>query len=308
MTLPRGWILVAHYFRVLAFASILAVIASLIQGRGLAIDFSFILLFWIGNGIMQGRKAPRIVAIGICSIMVVGAVVSLGHTLLSSHPRHSLLLEILSCSRHLILFLPPLTLLLRPTLLGSAESPTGSSGQQNGMYVLAALLLGTVSMGLELSTGKIDLQTSTTGGLGFGEKRRGVSIVTTAQEDPGRAPLFGSRGPLFISSWIIGESDSTGVTYDPRSITIGNRQVRPPDVPTLSYVQWLEAPPEPLEQPNILIVRPDGSVIPVRRRVTIKTLPAAEAAIRGCRDFDELQRKLEALLPEVKGPFPKDLD
>lgn len=304
MILPRGWILVAHYFRVLAIASILAIVASLIQQRGFVLDLGFIFLFWIGNGLMEGRKAPRIVAIVICAVMVVGAVVSLGHTLLADHPRHSLLLEILLCSRHLILFLPPLTLLLRPTLLGTAESPTG---RPVGTYVLAALFLGTLSMGLELSTGQIELQTSTTGGLDFGERNRGVSIVTTAQENPGRAPLFGSRGPLFISSWIVGESDSTGLSQNPRTITIGNRQIRPPDVPTLRYVQWLESPPEPVHQPNILIVRPDGSVVSLRRRVAINTLPAAQGTLRGCRDLDELQRKLESLLPEVRGSFPADL-
>jgi hypothetical protein len=38
MTAPRAWVWVGHYFRVLAIASLLGIIAALIQGKGFRLE------------------------------------------------------------------------------------------------------------------------------------------------------------------------------------------------------------------------------------------------------------------------------
>ena len=306
MTVPRAWVLVGHYFRVLALTSILGMAASIERGRGLRLDFSFLLLFWIAKGVTEGRKAPRMIAILICAVFVVNAVASLGYTAFAAAPRNSLRWETLFCAIYLLLFLPPLTLLLRPSLLGTPDPPDADPGKPRPpfwSYLVAALLVGALPAGLELSTGRITQQSSTTS-FRYGEGKGGMAVLTTAVAEP----AIGPSKPLFHSVWVIGETTTAGTSsFLGYSITVGDRTVIHPKVAPLRYLDRLESVSEPADQPNVLIVRADGRVIPLQRRVTFKTLPAAQRAFFECRDFDEIQRKLESLLPEVKGSFPSGL-
>jgi hypothetical protein len=309
MTVPRAWVLVGHYFRVLAIASLLGIIASLIRGKGLRLDFSFIFLFWIATGLMEGRKAPRIVAILIFAAFVATAIFSLGYTAFSTAPSNSMAWETLSSAMYLFLFLPPLTLLLRPSLVKSPDDDAdpGKPGRPIGVYLIAALFVGTLPTALDLATVRISYG-STSGGFAYGENKMGVAITTTVEANP----AVGSSKALFLSYWVIGESNSSrsfmgNSDHSSLWVEIENRTVIYPKVFPLRYVNGLESVREPLDQPNVFIVRADGRVIPLQRRVSNQSLPVADQAIRGCRDFDEIQRKLESLLPEVKGAFPSGL-
>jgi hypothetical protein len=121
--IPRAWALVGHYFRILAFVSLLKMAATILRGKGLTIDLSFILLFWVGRGLLEGRKRPRIVAIVICSLFLVSAVVTLVQSVIENElwkpswgSPAALQFAIVTCGLFLAILLPP-----HP---GSSESPT----------------------------------------------------------------------------------------------------------------------------------------------------------------------------------------
>src|SRR4030095_11180544 len=104
----------------------------------------------------------------------------------------------------------------------------------------------------------------------------------------------------FISSWVIGESNNSGLSSADQSIRIGNRTIRP-NIHPHRYLKLLETPSEPADLPNVVVIRADGRVVPIRRRVTLATYGPALTAIVASRDFDDLQKKLEATLPAVNG-------
>jgi hypothetical protein len=105
---------------------------------------------------------------------------------------------------------------------------------------------------------------------------------------------------------VLGEPKGLSEGNDSPFALVGTTKVRLPDVATGHYVRFLEFPVEPVSQPNIVLVRADGKVIRLHRRVTLKTLAQAEAALTGAEDITEIQRRLEQLLQPVSGPFPRE--
>src|SRR5258708_13687653 len=164
-----AWGIGGPYFRILGFVSLLTVVGSFFRDRHLRLDLGFILLFWIGSGLLGGRPWPRRLAVAICALMVAGAVSSIGYSLFVhkgavlpwGRAGNSLLYEVVHNAGILLLFLPPLTLLVRPSLLrlplaklAAATSPAPGhwSATRFTAYVLGALLIGGLYAGDQLMT------------------------------------------------------------------------------------------------------------------------------------------------------------
>lgn len=305
--------MVGHYFRILGFVSILTVLASLIRGKGLNLSLGIILLFWIGGGLLEGRAWPRRIALGICSLYVVLSTSFLTYSQMShlgwigswSGSRNTLLYGLTDCALTLLLFLPPLALLLWPSVIpprSDVKSPgTGDprhwSDHRVIAYALGALLLAAVSGGREFMTGTLSLSDSLSDGF---RTPRGAwigSVITTATTE--------EAGPGFVSSWVLGEPKGMRRCEDSRFLLVGTTTVRLPGIMPGHYVRFVEFPAEPESQPNIVLVRLDGEVIRLRRRVTLKILASVEAALTGAEDVAEIQRRIEQLLPPVNGQFPE---
>jgi hypothetical protein len=300
---PRAWVLAGHYFRVLALFSILHTISLLLREARLSLDLTFILLFWIGRGLLEGKRWSRIVALVICSLMTVLPVVSLGYSIHLVRQQAwgsvaALQSTVVSDGILLALLVFPLTMLLRQrneSIETASDNPADWTRGRTLRYLGAALLLGALIGVVDLQRGQVSLSTSTAV-IAYGDGKTASTVVTYATENPTAASLF-------VSSWVIGESDTSGVSSSgrERTLTIGNRKVDPQDVPRVSYLKFAGLPPEPASQPNILLVRADGRIIPIQRRITLQTLGVVERGLRGSADFDEMQRRIEALLPPLAG-------
>ncbi|HLY11581.1 MAG TPA: hypothetical protein VKW04_19930 [Planctomycetota bacterium] len=288
--------------------------SSFVRDRHWRLDLSFLLLLWIASGLLEGRKGSRRIGLAICALWVLGASASLGYSLVTRHggripwdqSGNSLLYEISHAAGILLLFLPPLTLLLRPSLIRSrSEEPEPAefsdpghwSTQRLQGYGLGALLIGGLYAGDELMTGSLALNRHT------GQISTEWSVPTMRIEC---IASTSETGPVFVSSLILGESDVIHENFSSRAreFTLGSTAVTPPDLRPGHYIRWLEFPQEPVDQPNILIVRANGRILRVQRRVTLKTLGAVEAALAGAKNMEEVQRRIEALLPPVSGRFP----
>ncbi len=72
-------------------------------------------------------------------------------------------------------------------------------------------------------------------------------------------------------------------------------------LPHLKRVKYLFSPPRKKSQySNVILVRDDGTVIRLHRRVTLETLEAAKALANGIKDFEELRGRIESLLPKAE--------
>jgi len=302
----KAWIVAGHYFRILAISSLLTTAFAIFREGRLVLDFSFIFLFSIATGVMTGRKGSRTAAVVICSLLVASFLFGSAYSFLTEDARQALWrprttnhLWILGCVRFLALALLPLTLLLRPQMMGTVEEEEAVEAARwtrakFAGYLFVALLLGGVSTAMTGAAGQIKLWTTST--YFTCGKQMVVGVVTQARAD--------GATPLFISSWVIGESNSSGSSDG--AIVIGNRAVRP-DIHPHKYLKLMETPAEPADLPNVLLIRADGRLVPLPRRVTLATYGPALTAIMAAKDFDDLQNKLEAALPSVTRTFPPDL-
>jgi len=308
---PRAWALVGHYFRVLALVSLLQVLSSLVRGKGLKLDFGFILLLWLGTGLIQGRVWPRRISLSICGLLTIGSLVQTlssrcafwGYPPPWAYEINSMLFDLTQAFLFLVLVLPPMLLLVRPSLIResrSTEDPLRSPGwsaDRLKLYLFVALVLCGMDAGRDLLTGTITLSRQTTSLPDDAHAPR-MQVLTRAEvEDSGNS--------TFVSSWVIAETREVGTSSgEPEVVSLGKISVHPPDVRPGHYVKYFETPSEPLQQPNILLVRSDGTWIPVRRRVTVATLKAVRALARDPEDLDGVRRALELALPPVSGEFP----
>jgi hypothetical protein len=234
-----------------------------------------------------------------CGLMAAGALASLANGAIQLRQDSwgslaALQFAAVSSGLLLMLFVFPLILLLRPS--PSEEEPDAVwTGGRAGRYFLGALLLGALAAVVDLQEGRVSLLSSTTV-IEYGDGKVASSITTYASDDPAGAPSF-------VSSWVIGDSSTSGTSSGrEHTITIGNQRVDPPDVPQVPYLKQLGLPAEPKSQPNILIVRADGRTIRIARRLTLLNQVSIQRGLRGCADFDEMQRRIEALLPPLSGP------
>jgi len=309
---PVAWAIVGHTFRILAFVSFLTVVGSFIRDRNVRLDLGFILLFWIGNGLLEGRPWPWRLAVAICTLMVAGAISSIGYSVFAhqgaahswGRAGNSLLYEFVHNAGILLIFLPPLTLLVRPSLLrtpvaepdaATSHDPGHWSAPRFTAYVLGALLIGGLYAGDELMTGSVLLSRSS-GAISSGASTLNTEVLSTAST--------AEAGPLFISSWVLGETNAVSLQSDSSTFSMCSTKVSPPDVRPGRYMRYLEFPGEPIDEPNMLLVRADGRILPIQRRVTLKSLPLVHAEIARAQDMAEIQRQIEALLPVATGSFP----
>jgi hypothetical protein len=308
---PRAWVLVGHYFRVLALVSLLQVLSSLLRGKGVNLDFGFILLLWLGTGLIEGRAWPRRICLAICGLLTMGALVKTLSSRFASwgspppwaHEINSMFFDVLQAVVFLVLALPPLILLLRPSLIRESmdpEDPLRSprwSADRFKLYLLGALVIGGMGAGRDLLTGTLTL-TRQTAAFSDGAHEPRMEVLT-------RAKMEDSGNPDFISSWVLSDiREFSSTSGESGIVSFGRIQARPPDVRPGHFVKYLETRLEPLEQPNILLIRSDGTLIPVRRRVTLATLNAVTASARGSVDLDGIRDALELALPPVSGEFP----
>jgi hypothetical protein len=298
---PRAWIVVGHYFRILALVSLLTVPAGLFQKHGIQVDLTFIFLFWIGRGLFEGRKGPWRFAVGACGLILFaslgGMVMNLAFPSLGwdsvSLTTDSRLYAVVQTGLTVLFILPPLLLLLKPSLIReeSGEDPANSdprlwTAERIRTYLLGALLLGALIGGQQIMTGKLALQRSMTS-LPMKSGAMGMMVVSVVQEE-------GGTKPRFVSSLAYGESPQGGMSN--LLVTLGSTQVRLPDARVGRYLRILESPGEPVEEPNILLVKADGTILRVNRRVTLQSLKAVESLVPKAADLDDLKVRIEELL------------
>lgn len=308
-------VFVGHYFRILAFVSLLALPVSLLMGKGPSIDLSFILLFWVGRGLVQFREKVRKVAVWICGVCVALATGGIVQALISSEGPSlkvqggvvTTALAVFACGRILLLFLPAYVLLLLPVTRHAYRVHTESepatdnpwTGRSTAYHVLGAAVLIAFGISSEYSRGKTSIS-RTSSFLRYGEAAIRCSVLTHFRDET-------SKTTLFVSSWVLGEHNSTAdnggsARSGAAELRIGPFEVHPPDPRPSHYLRGVDSFPEPLNQANILIVRADGRIIIVPRRVSATTIAQAEKVIEGSKDFDDIQRRIEALLPPLPPP------
>jgi hypothetical protein len=317
----RAGTAVGHYFRILALVSLLWMPVSILMGRGVSIDATFILLFWVGQGLLRRRERARKIAIAFCGFCVTIAIVLLVQAIVSPiGPAFRMrggsvtaTVAIFESGRFLMFFLPPLVLLLLPsTRLAyrgeSASLATSYSWTRvhTAAHVLGAALLIALGLLHEHSIGRTSVSRTLTAMI-YGQTAQGVSVVSVFRDED-------SNTDLFITSWVLGEHSSAGYegnSWTPGSgslgfpgerspvLLIGPHEIQPLDPRPARYLRGVDSVAEPIKQANILIVRSDGRVIRVQRRISLQTLRIAENAIRGSKDFDEVQQKLETILPPL---------
>jgi len=294
--------LAGHYFNVLGAATVLGMIAGPIFEDSLHIDLTFILYIWVGMGLLDGRPWSRKVAIVLTSLgvlFVAGYLVSLLWATGPVTGARSELRTPLLASIHggiiLLLLLPPLILLLLPgTRRWFAEQRFGPPTPYLlktpviAVYLLAACVPIAAGIALERSPGTL-MPSSSCGTFTYGERKTGIVAEGWLEDEA-------TGRPLYITWLVFAESNSYG---SPREghILFGPHRIA---VPESKPVRYLFSPPH-LEAPggNVLLVREDGTVTRLARRVTPGQLESAQDAAHGVPDFDELRERLESLLPTV---------
>jgi hypothetical protein len=297
---PRAWRVVGHYFRVLALVSILTVLSSLIRGNGINVDVTFTLFFWLGTGLLMGRANARRVAIGFCVFALAGSLAMM--VAIRTLPKHGFsgiaetgdtpLFSLVQALGITTVLLPPLLLLLKPSLLRELPPDPANSVEPQRWTAerFRGYLLGGLFAGQELMTGKTTLERSCIGRT-IGSNHWVMSVVTEVREK-------GNPAPLFISSWVLGDGNTMGnVVSSSPVMTFGSITVTAPDHRAGRYVRFLEHPVEPVDQPNILLVKSDGTILKVRRRLTLANQSSFEKALSSAADLDAVKALLEQSPP-----------
>jgi hypothetical protein len=294
--------LAGHYFNVLGTASILGMISGPILSDSLRIDLTFILFFWVGMGILDGRPWSRKVAL---IFTLIGLLITAG--LMASLPwlpspmtgaRRELstpLLAFIHGGIILLLTLPPFVLLLLPGTRRWFAEPREApptrvlTPRVIALYVLAACVPIAGGVALERLTRTVK-PSGYCGSFGYGEGKTGMAAVQWMEDE-----TTGRR--LHISWLAFAESNSYGSPRD-GYVTFGPHRI---SVPEDKPVRYLFTPPK-FEHfvGNVLLVREDGTVIRLSTRLPPEQLEAAREAAHGVRDFEELRERLESLLPEKK--------
>jgi len=294
--------LAGHYINMLGTGSVLWMIAGPILGYPLRIDLGFILFFWIGMGLLDGRSGRRKVVLilnSLVALLTAGYLVSLlwatGPVSGGQGTLRTPLLASIHAGILLLLFIPPLILLLLPgTRRWFAEQKLGPptryslNRQVIFSYVLAACVPLAGGIALEGATRTAE-PSGVSGPFEYGEQRRGIASAQWIEDKT-------TGRPLCISWLAFAESTSYGSPHDGH-VTFGPHRIA---VPEAKPVRYLCSPPVFGEQDgNVLLVREDGKVTRLGRRVPPELLKSALEAGHGVRDFEQLQERLESLLPNA---------
>lgn len=294
--------LAGHYFNVLGTTVVLWMIVDPILNDSLVIDLSFILYFWVGMGLLDGRPWSRKVALILTTLGVLicaGYLISLlwatGPVTGARSALRTPLLASVYGGFILLLLLPPWVLLLvSGTRRWFAEQREAApirtllTHRVIALYVLAACVPIAGGVALERATRTLK-PSSSCGGITYGEGKIGFTAAGWMEEE--------ASGRALCVSWLaFAEADSYGSPRD-GYITFGTHRI---PVPEDKPVRYLFSPPN-LEEShaNVLIVRKDGTVIRLARRVTAGQLQSAQDAAHGARDFEQLRERLESLLPSA---------
>lgn len=290
--------LAGHYFMMLGTFVVLGMIVTPILKDSLRIDLTFILHFWIGIGLLNARSGRRKLALVLNSLGILFCAVFLVRLIWVTGPVGSgreltdPLLAAFTCGVIVVLLVPPLVLLLLPgTRRWFAEhrdSPPpryALTGRVIALYVLAACGPIAGSIAIERSTRTLK-PSSSCGTISYGERKSGFWAAEWMEDKA-------TGRPLYVSWLAFAEANSCGSPHDGH-VTFGPHRIA---VPELKPVRYLFSPPN-LETPdgNVMLVREDGKVIRLARRVTPDQLESAREAAQGVRDFEELQERLESLL------------
>jgi len=293
--------LAGHYFLLAGTASILGMIASPFLQGSLRIDLGFLLSFWVGFGLLRGREGFRkgaLVFLGLGVLVALGFLVwlILAKPLVtgSGSEARTPLLAALYAGIVLVLLLPPVVLLLLPSTREwfrrpreSSEVGYSPSKHAIAVYVVASAALIAGGFALESST-RIAAPSGVSTSFEYGEKRIGVAAAGWMEDEA-------SRRRLYVSWVAFGESNSVGRSSEGNDLRFGSYAV---PVPEMKKVRYIGSPPqEPATAANVFLVRGNGEVIKLRRRIVAENVETVIGLAQGVRDFDQLKERLESQLP-----------
>ena len=273
-----------------------------ILNDSLRIDLTFILYFWIGVGLLDGRNGRRKLAIVLTSLSVLLVVGYLIYLIWATGPvpgrgreLQTPLLASVYGAVLLVLLLPPLILLLLPGtrrwFAEMRETPPPRyllTRREIALYVLAACVPIAGAVALERGARTADPHSSAMT-FGYGERKLGFAAAGCMKDK--------ESGQTLWVSWLAFAEATSHETPQDGHVTFGPHRV---PVPGEKPIRYLFTPPNDEESKgNVLIVREDGRVIRLARRVSPDRLESAREAAQGVRDFEELQKRLEVLLPST---------
>jgi hypothetical protein len=292
-----------HFFNALGVVTLLWMIAGPISGNSLTIDFTFILHFWIGMGLLKGRSGARKGALFVASLFVLFSI-GYGVSLLwatgpvsggGGRGLRTPLLASFHAAVLLILFMTPLVLLLLPAtrrwfadMKLSPPPPYPLTRKVVASYVIASMAFIGGGIALDRSTRLAEPSGYSTS-FTYGGDKLGVVAAGWMEDEA-------TKRPLFVSWLVFAETNTYGSERDGH-LSFGGILFPVSDTQPVRYL--VSPPSDKGRSGNVALIRKDGTVTRLARRVTHAQLELACEAAKGSRDFDDLQGRLEAMLPST---------